>query len=85
MADKAQRASDRAYRELHRTVWTSMQEAYADGVEDVLRYIVGDASPSCWLANILDYGLADMLNADEREDPCYCSNTPHNVGGNHYK
>jgi hypothetical protein len=67
MADKAQRASERAYREPHRTVWTSMQGAYADGVEDVLLYIMGDASPSTWLANILNLGLADMLNADERD------------------
>lgn len=85
MADRAQRASERADSAWHRTVWTSMRGAYADGVEDVLRYLVGDASPTLWLAETLGLGLADILDADEREDPCYCSNTPHNVGGNHYK
>jgi hypothetical protein len=57
VADQAQRASARAGRTAYKDADQSLREAYADAVEDVLRYIVGDASASTW--------LADILNADE--------------------
>jgi hypothetical protein len=65
LANKAQAASDRAGRTAYKDADAALREAYADGVEDVLRYIVGDASPSTWLADILSNG--DILNADERD------------------
>jgi hypothetical protein len=65
LADKAQAAADRAaQREGALDPDADLREAYADGVEDVLRYVTGDASPSTWLADILNDG--HILNADER-------------------
>jgi hypothetical protein len=64
LANKAQAASERAGRTAYKNADAALREAYADGVEDVLLYIVGDASPSTWLADILSNG--DILNADER-------------------
>ena len=64
MVGKAQHARDVACRLSTSPLIVALRESYADGVEDVLLYIVGDASPSTWLADILSSG--DILNADER-------------------
>ena len=58
MADMAQRASDRDGRTAYKNADAALREAYAEGVEDVLRYVVGDTPLGAKLANI--------LNADKR-------------------
>ena len=56
IAVKAQAASERAGNTAYRDADAALREAYADGVEDILRFIVGDSFAPTWLADILANG-----------------------------